>query len=437
MNNVRKFERLAKDAATLDQAVAARKARSPKQPLVEAASPDDSVRLLDEVREFLCRFVAYPHEHASVAHVLWIFHAHAMEAWDSTPRLAFLSPEPASGKTRALEVTELLVPNPLLTVNASVSYIFRRVGDEAHPPTILYDEIDAVFTKVGDNEPLRALLNAGHRKGAKVGRCQVLQRKVQVVESSAYCAVALAGLGHLPDTIRTRSVVIRMRKRGPREHVQPLRRRAIEPDAAALRDRIANWADAYRARLASARPSFPPGVEDRDADIWEALLAVADAAGGHWPGAARSAAGYLVGQARQSRPSLGVLLLEHLREAIGEAAHRTTAELLASLQAKEEAPWRSLRGEPLDARRLAQLLREFDIRSCDLRTDEGTKKGYRREDFHDAWTRYLRPQDAGDGGPRLSEPDASLSIDPMSATSATSATSPTEAARAMIDVDMS
>ncbi len=74
--------------------------------------PTQLADLLDEVEEFLERFVAYPSEAAKVAHVLWILHTHCMDEWESTPRIAFLSPEPGSGKTRALEVTETLVPRP-------------------------------------------------------------------------------------------------------------------------------------------------------------------------------------------------------------------------------------------------------------------------------------------------------------------------------------
>jgi hypothetical protein len=85
-----------------------------------------------------------------------------MTAWDSTPRLAFLSAEPASGKTRALEITELLVPNPVTTVNVSPAYLFRKVGSD-DGSTILFDEIDTVFgAKAKDNEDIRGLLNAGH-----------------------------------------------------------------------------------------------------------------------------------------------------------------------------------------------------------------------------------------------------------------------------------
>ena len=101
--------------------------------------------ILDDVHAFLGRFVAYPSAHAHVAHTLWIAHAHLMDAWESTPRIAFLSPEPGSGKTRALEVTELLVPRPVEAVNVTPAYLFRKVGDEDGAPTILFDEIDTVF----------------------------------------------------------------------------------------------------------------------------------------------------------------------------------------------------------------------------------------------------------------------------------------------------
>ena len=54
-------------------------------------------RVLAQLYEFLGRFVSYPSEHAQVAHALWCVHAHLMDKWESTPRLAFLSDEPASG----------------------------------------------------------------------------------------------------------------------------------------------------------------------------------------------------------------------------------------------------------------------------------------------------------------------------------------------------
>ena len=53
--------------------------------------------LLDDVEAFLARFVAFPSEAAQVATTLWAAHAHAVTAFDSSPRLALLSPEPGAG----------------------------------------------------------------------------------------------------------------------------------------------------------------------------------------------------------------------------------------------------------------------------------------------------------------------------------------------------
>jgi hypothetical protein len=199
-------------------------------------------RAMQAVYGFLGRFVSYPSGHARVAHALWIVHTHMMTLWDSTPRLAFLSAEPASGKTRALEVTELLVPNPVPTVNVSPAYLFRKVGSE-EGATILYDEIDTVFgPKAKDNEDIRGLLNAGHRRGATTGRCVMRGKEVTLEELPAYAAVALAGLGWLPDTILSRSIVIRMRRRHAGERVEPFRRRIQEIEGTRIRDQIAVWA---------------------------------------------------------------------------------------------------------------------------------------------------------------------------------------------------
>ena len=194
-------------------------------------------QILDDVHAFLGRFVIYPSKEAHDAHVLWIAHTHVMEAWESTPRIAFLSAEAASGKTRALELSELLVPNPVAAINVTPAYLFRKVGGEDGLPTILFDEIDTVFgPKAKENEEICALLNAGHRRGAMTGRCVVHGKIVKTEDIPAYSAVALAGLGWLPDTILSRSIIVRMRRRAPGEAVTQFRRRVCLQEGNKLRD---------------------------------------------------------------------------------------------------------------------------------------------------------------------------------------------------------
>lgn len=361
-----------------------------------ALDPWDGVEpgaeLLDDVHSFVGRFIAYPSAQARDAHVLWLAHAHLMDAWDSTPRIAFLSPEPGSGKSRCLEVSDLLVPLPVEAVNVTPAYLFRKVASEDGRPTILFDEIDTVFgPKAKDNEEIRGLLNAGHRRGAVAGRCVVRGKLVETEEIPAYCAVALAGLGGLPDTILTRSVVVRMRRRSPGEKVEPFRRRVHGPQGERLRDMLAAWALRVQLAVTGVWPDMPEGINDRDADVWEALLAVADAAGGDWPERARVAAVALVADSKRGTPSLGIKLLADLRVVFGRAEHLATEDILGELHKLEESPWGDLRGKPLDARGLAQRLRPYDIKPTTVRIGASTPKGYRREDLHDAWQRYLGP----------------------------------------------
>lgn len=304
--------------------------------------------------------------------------------------MAFLSPEPSSGKTRALEITELLVPRPLMAVNMSSAALFRKVGSEEGLPTICFDEIDTVFgPKARENEELRGLLNAGYRRGAKTYRCAIHGKTVDVEEIEAFSAVALAGLGDLPDTILTRSVIVRMQRRKAGEFVEPYRRRLHATEGEALRDRLAHWTSEIESAAATYIPDMPTGIEDRDADCWEALLAVADKAGGDWPQRARVSCVSLVSQSRERAETLGVKLLQDLRTVFGDAVVLSTEYILDELHKIDESPWGDLRGKPLDARGLARRLRSYGAKPTQVRTGEVTLKGYRREDLHDAWARYV------------------------------------------------
>jgi hypothetical protein len=346
-------------------------------------------RMIEALCAFLHRFVAYPSVQAEIAHALWIVHCHMMDSWDSTPRLAFLSAEPASGKTRALEVTELLVPNPVATVNVTPAYLFRKVGSEGGA-TILFDEIDTVFgPRAKDNEDIRGLLNAGHRRGAMTGRCAYRGKEVALEELPAYAAVAMAGIGWLPGTVLSRSVVIRMRRRHAGERVEGFRRRIHEIEGWNLRDQISVWAEAAAADV--KWPDLPPEIADRDADVWEPLLAVADLIGGEWPQRARAAAVALVAQSKEVEPSLGIRLLTDLKVVFADAEAISSKSVLQALHMLLEAPWSDLQGKPLDERRLAYRLKQYGVGPKTIRVGASTCRGYARADLVDLWARYLPP----------------------------------------------
>ncbi len=312
-----------------------------------------------------------------------------VESFHTTPRLALLSAEPASGKTRVREVLHLLVPQPMFSLSASPAAVFRSL--QQRQITLLFDEADAIWTKKGqddNHQDLRALLNAGYRRGATIPRCVGL--KHDVTDFQVYCAVALAGLGELPDTIMSRSIIIRMRRRAPDEEVQPFRTRIYEPFGHALRDRLEIFGKAVREEVGSAWPDLPPGVVDRPAECWEPLLAVADIAGGEWPGMAWLACEELCKVAQDRRVSLGIRLLADLRTIFGDSIALHTETILARLcdggthGLDADAPWGELRGRPLGVRGLASILKTYGVSPQKVTVEGRSLQGYRR----DIWQRY-------------------------------------------------
>ena len=370
----------------------------------------NGAEILDEIEAFLAKYVAFPSKAALTAVVLWAVHTWIATHFFTTPRLYLSSAEKGSGKTRALECLENICYKARQTINTSVAAMFRRI--EAETPTIILDEVDTVFSeKSGDSkEDLRGILNAGSKKGAVVDRCE--GRDFNVKSFKVFTPVVMAGIGDLPDTIMSRSVVIRMKRRSPDEVVSPYRERVAESESGPLRLSIAAWTSTL-GDIGTYYPDLPAGIEDRNAEVWEPLISIADKAGGAWPAKARSAALELINSSQSvSTPPVGNLLLGDIKKIFEttKAEKFSTHELLKHLQALEESPWADYYGKPLDARNLAKKLKPYGISSKTIRTHEGTIKGFDRESFMDAWKRYLA----------RSEPNALVS--PVSVTSVTSVT---------------
>ncbi len=380
-----------------------------------AANPDGDVdalpivddakigaRLLRDVEVFVRRFCALPDEVDYVAVALWAAHTHMCEHFHVSPRLALLSPEPGSGKTRVLEVLNLVVRSPMFAFGASVAAIFRSMA--AGPISLLIDECDTVFGSARKNdahEDLRALINVGYKRGAKVPRCVGPNHHVK--QFDVFDPVALAGLGHLPDTVLSRSLIIRMRRRAPKEIVEPFRERVHAQEGHVIRERLTGWSERVGAETGSAYPQLPEGVTDRTGELWEPLLAIADQAGGSWPTRAREACIVFANRNAQAM-TLGVRLLGDIRTVFCDEEVLSTADLLKRLTGEApygvdaekeslvlaDAPWSNLKGNPLDARRLARMLAPYDIKSDRIRPGDGKQaRGYRKHAFADAFSRYL------------------------------------------------
>lgn len=350
---------------------------------------------LDHVRAFIAKYTRLPGNHYYDVLTLWAAHTHAIMAFGDTPRLILRSAEKESGKTRTLEILELLVAEPLPTFNATPAAIFRWL--KKHQATLLLDEVDAIFGRAPENtEDLRALLNAGYHQGAYIWRCVGEGAKLDVEQFPAYGAAAMAGIGrNLPDTIVSRGIVIPMRRRLRSETIAPFRRKLVEVEVRPLRDSLAAWVGSVADNLPEF-PTMPDGVADRAADIWTPLIAIADAAGGEWPTRARTAAVAILSRRLAEDDSLGVQLLKALRTIFGKASRLPSARICSALNEDPEGLWGSMYyGRGLTEKRLADMLKPYLTRKGEpiqpkpIRFGDKQARGYVREDFTDAWERYL------------------------------------------------
>src|SRR6266851_903273 len=243
--------------------------------------------ILGQLHAVLTRYVILPSAEAAVAVVLWIAATHAQPAWAHAPRLVIRGPVKRCGKSRLLDIVEGTCHAPLITVNASPAAVYRAIGGDM-PPTLLVDEADTIFggKNADANEDLRGLLNAGHQRNRPAIRWDAGARRLETIPT--FAMAALAGIGAMPDTIEDRAVVIKMRRRAPGESVAPFRHRRDRPALTDLAAQLAGWLGKHLAELEKAEPAMP--LEDRAADTWEPLVAVADLAGREWPALARTAA---------------------------------------------------------------------------------------------------------------------------------------------------
>src|SRR5262249_44881102 len=144
--------------------------------------------------------------------------------------------------------------------------------------------------RTGQFEGLRAIYNAGNRRGVVVPRC--VGKDQRLVDFDIYCPKALAGIGGVPETVLDRSILIRMSRRRPGESVERMVARVAMAEGADVRDRL-TAAMAPVETLTLPLELLPTALDDRAVDGWEPLLAIAEAAGGAWPDRARRAAALL------------------------------------------------------------------------------------------------------------------------------------------------
>jgi hypothetical protein len=357
--------------------------------------------LLDSAEAFCRRFLTALSDSHFRLLALWVAHTYVIDAAETTPYLHVTSAEPESGKTRVLEVLDLLCCKSTQLIDPSGASLYRGL-DSGEIVTLLLDEVDN-FLPGGkaDSDAKRTivgLLNGGYRRGIRVPRVTD-GRNLQWFEP--FGPKALTGIGALPQTLESRSIRYRIRRRRrDREPIERFRRKPALADAEPIANGFASWAnETIVSALEFADPELPEALSDRQQDACELLVALADMAGGEWPQQTRDALVEVFDEARKAAAaeSRGTLLLADLRDAFDKLGDPVaTSALIARFNGFDERPWGGWsEGKGMGPRDLARLLRPFEIRPKTVRlSDDKTPKGYSRKDCEDAFARYLEPQSA-------------------------------------------
>ncbi len=326
---------------------------------------------------------------AAAAMALWPVFSHAHDCFSISPILAATSPTPECGKTTLLEFLSGVCPKALNVSNLTAASLFR--GVDQYAPTFLLDEGD---TYLKFNDDLRAILNSGHkRSSAQVLRCE--GDNYQPRWFSTYCPKAVGLIGSLPATLASRSIHIELQRKLPREVVKRLCLERFNP-LAPLQQQAARWVAEHRTLLADAEPVMSPAIYGRAADNWRPLFAIADIAGGEWPGRAPEAAVTL--NAAYSEKVAAITLLEDTKEillarGLGPEGHIWSIDLVHDLINLEDHSWGSWGrgGKPITQERVAALLRGFKIMPKQIKQGGINQRGYLTAPFYAAFERYLIP----------------------------------------------
>jgi Domain of unknown function (DUF3854)/Protein of unknown function (DUF3631) len=389
--------------------------------------PVEAKEVLDEICTTIHRFESFKHAQCRAV-ALWCVLTYLHDAVDILPILLITAPEEDCGKTTLLTLVSYLSNRPVPAGNVSAAAIYRTIKDIA--PTMALDEADSYLQ---DNEEMRGVIDSGHqREFAWIIRTAM--EGEDTVYFSTWCPKALAMIGLPKRTILSRSIHIRLERKSADVKTEKLKRKHYG-EFEDLRRKISRLANDIRERVRVFESDL---LENRAADNWQPLLAIADAATGgadqEWVIETARAAAQMSKKDVQDSKSIGRYLLESLDRIIKEQAAKLeqaakaaqgkgkppavlafvllptpellaehkrdegafflpSAELVAELNKDEEAPWKENKEgktTELTTTRLAALLKKFDLKSEQLQVGDTRARGYWADALEREIKKYAR-----------------------------------------------
>jgi hypothetical protein len=395
--------------------------------------------LLLDIRNAIQKFIRLTDDQATVL-ALWLLFTWVFEKCaEYNPFIRIISSDPNCGKSTLLRVLNFLARSAWLVSSSTKSAFIRTL--QTNRVSFLLDEADAFLQ---ENEDFRNVLDAA---ALPEGRTQ-LSIKVgddwKPIDIVVFIPMAIASIKKLRGmaTVEGRSIHIWLKRatKAERKKLTKARQRTLKAELLPIADRCARWAMDNADQLVGKELDLP--FEDgRDCDKWEPLIIIADYLDADLGKNVRAIAAKLIGAATDDQP-FTIRLLADIKSLFDirrqsrasddpDRDKYHSSDLCAALISMDESPWLAIgkRQKPIDERALAGMVKNYrtpadvPIMSRNVRitvTDfatgqerEAQKKGYLREDFEDAWARYLPQEDE----PVEAEADPEISLSQDSPTS--------------------
>ncbi len=357
--------------------------------------PSDVLDLLEStIAQYL---VCSPAQRSVLA--LWILHTYTFQAAHFTPYLNIYSPLEESGKSTCMAILRSFCADAWWASGVSPA-IFKKRVSVGHP-TVLLDNWQTVFRGSDKNQFTGFLLN-GCDQARDVASFDHLSETSTANLWQTFCPKAFAGLESLPPSLARHSIPIVLQRRKPQEIVKSTFNLLVPKSTGKLTSWMQRWATDHEERVATTFDGYElegpilPGLSPHQQNCARALLALAEAIGGHWPQKARDALMEIFDDYNKSQSS-PTQLLSDIRDAFARRGNQErifTAELLEELHDLDDRTYYewTKKGDPMTAHALSAILRKhFGIYSRSQRRGQEKLRGYQLSDFLEAWEQYLPP----------------------------------------------
>lgn len=336
-------------------------------------------------------------EHGALLAALWIVHTHALDAFDTSPRLVIRSAHPACGKSRLILILSHLVAKPLQLCAAAPRALQDTLG---FTPALLIDDAASLLR----NPAISTILRNGRQRIA----AYLLRSDGKGPQSlPIFTPAAVAIHGKMPAVLAGRSIELRLEPKKPRDAIRPI---GAAAELKTLCRMAARWAQENTPRLRERQDEWTSGSDEN----WTPLRLIAADAGGEWD----KRVSELIAHSRAEAGSPLQLLLADIREILrqrnaGEIIltgpngawlidrdrirSSDLARLLAGLEGQPWNEW-GRTASAITPHGLAIILADANVRPVNLRFNlrdqighetSKVEKGYCYEHLEDAFARFL------------------------------------------------